>query len=65
MNHVAFYELFDRTAFGDRWVGTGTLAAAKKYDLWPDPASFMVGEKALCDSDGFACRAKPAPVRPA
>jgi hypothetical protein len=62
MKQMAFYELFERTAFGDQWVGTGPRATAKKYDLWADPASLMYGDEALC-VDGWACRAEPAPSR--
>jgi hypothetical protein len=36
MNQVAYFELFERTAFGDRWIGTGPRATAEKYDLWVD-----------------------------
>jgi hypothetical protein len=63
MAQVAFYELFERTAFGDRWVGTGTRKAAQKYDLWADTGYAMYDDEKLADENGWACKAQPQASR--
>jgi hypothetical protein len=62
MAHVAFYELFERTVFGDRWIGTGTREAARRFNLVADTGYVMYGDEKLADIDGWACKAAPQPT---
>jgi hypothetical protein len=54
MNRIAYYEVFDQHG---AWIGTATLAAARKAGLYPD-LSYPMFDRVDLASDGWACKAK-------